>query len=74
LAALSVAGVILAVVLLAAGLAPGLVAVSSVPTVKLAQRLLDAAVLASLHCQIRLHTVADGANKLDMALLDTPHR
>jgi len=61
--------VILAVVLLAARLAPELATVASIPLMKVIERFLQPATSASLHvCQIRLQSVADGANGPDTSL------
>jgi len=68
LTTLPVARVIRAVVLLSAGLAPGLEPIPTVPAVELGKSLLDSTAAAFLHCQSRLQSVADGANMRPFAV------
>jgi hypothetical protein len=70
---LSRARVVRPIVFPTAVLAPRLATVS-VPSMELLKRLLEPAAPALLHCQIRLQTVADGANRTDMAGSDKPAR
>jgi hypothetical protein len=59
--------VVLVVVLLAARLAPDLPPIALVPAMKVVERLVEVTPGTTLHCHIRLQSVADGANNRDMA-------